>query len=228
MITSQQVRAGRALVNWSQKELSSRSGVSLNAINNFEREIVAPRHDTLFSLRKTLEEAGLEFIGDSGVNKVTDKLRIEQYSENLMKTLLEDMGASVRSGITNFWLHGIEHADFPPELLSKWLDLSISSELDERVLLSYGNFNFLSRNPVYRWVSREILGELPFVVYGGNLALVIGDRPYSKLIIIRSRAIAKTFEDQFTIHWSGAKPPSMEQHIRGWEEIYRINWDQAA
>lgn len=224
MITAAQIRAGRALLNWSQKKLAEISGVSLNAINNFEREIVSPRHDTLVSLKRALEEAGLEFIGDGGVNRISENLRIEQHSDNFMNILLDDMLAYMRSGGKSFWIHGISHADFSTEYLDKWLETSQNPEIDERVLLSYGNFDFVSRNQVYRWVSREILGEVPYAVYGGNLAILIGN-PYTRLIMIRSRAIAKTFEDQFLVHWSGAKTPSFEQHVRGWEEFHDIEWE---
>ncbi|NCC21608.1 MAG: XRE family transcriptional regulator [Alphaproteobacteria bacterium] len=227
MLTAQQVRAARALINWSQKELAQKSGISLNAINNFEREIVAPRQDTLLALRRTLEEAGLEFIGDSGVNKARDQLRMEQHDGNFMKVLIDDMILVARSGIKTFWLHGIDPTEFAPESLEKWWQAKQGTDIDERVLLSYGNFNFASRDPIYRWVSREMLGEVPFVAYGGNLAILLGN-PATRLVIMRSRPIAKTFEDQFIIHWSGAKEPSPEQHMRGWEEFHNRDWSEAA
>lgn len=227
MITAQQVRAGRALINWSQKELAAKSGISLNAINNFEREIVAPRQDTLSALRRTLEEAGLEFIGETGVNKARDQLRIEQHDDNFMKALLEDIILAARSGTKTFWFHGIDQTEFPLETLQKWWQAEESLDIDERVLLSYGNFNFPSRKSAYRWVSREMLGEVPFVAYGDNLAILLGN-PASRLVIMRSRPVAKTFEDQFIIHWSGAKEPSPEQHVRGWEEFHNKEWTEAA
>ena len=179
------------------------------------------------ALRRTLEEAGLEFIGESGVNKARDQLRIEQHDGDFMKTLLEDIMLSARGGIKTFWFHGIEQGSFPLESLEKWWRLKSGSDIDERVLLSYGNFNFPSRDPVYRWVSREMLGEVPFVTYGPNLAILLGN-PATRLVIMRSRPVAKTFEDQFMIHWSGAKEPSQDQHIRGWEEFHGTDWSQAA
>ncbi len=228
MITAQQVRAGRALLNWSQKELSEHSGISLNAINNFEREIVAPRQDTLFALKRTLEDNGLELIGETGVNKARGPLRIEEFQEgDFAKLLLDDIIAAVRRGLQTVSFHGIDPADLAEAGLDRWEDARRQAGVEEQVLLPYGNFSFASRDKIYRWVSREMIGEVPFVAYGENLALFLGSPP-SRLIIIRSRAIAKTFGDQFEIHWAGAKEPSPDQHIRGWEEFHERDWEEAA
>jgi predicted transcriptional regulator len=43
MITSRQIRAGRALLGWSQQELADRAVLSRNAIAKLERGEVDPR-----------------------------------------------------------------------------------------------------------------------------------------------------------------------------------------
>lgn len=226
MISAQQIRAGRALLNWSQKELAAKSGVSLNAINNFEREIVAPRQDTLLSLRRALEEAGLEFIGDSGVNKARDQLRIEEHHDgNFSKILIDDMIMALKRGAGGVCFHGIDQADFARGDLARWESAVREAGPEQRVLLPYGNFNFPLRERVYRWASRETLGEVAYVTYGDHLAILLGS-PFARLIIIRSHAIAKTFRDQFDLHWTGAREPSPEQHVRGWEEFHGVAWEQ--
>ena len=63
----EQIRAGRALLGWSQEKLSRKSGYSLPAINNIERGIVHPRAKTLNALRQTLEKEGVEFTEGTGV-----------------------------------------------------------------------------------------------------------------------------------------------------------------
>lgn len=225
MITAQQARAGRALLNWSQKELAAKCGVSLNAINNFEREIVAPRQDTLLALRRALEEAGLEFIGDSGVNKARDQLRIEEHHDgNFGKILIEDMIMALKRGAGDICFHGIDQADFARGDLVRWEGALLQAQQDQRVLLPYGNFNFPARERAYRWAARETLGEVAFVTYGDNLAILLGS-PFVRLIVIRSHAIARTFRDQFEIHWAGAREPSPEQHVRGWEEFHGMAWE---
>lgn len=231
MISAQQARAGRALLNWSQKDLSRESGISLNAINNFEREIVTPRRDTLDSLRRTLEQAGLEFIGETGVNRIQERLDVEVVAtEGIAKTLTDDICAALRGGVGNLYMNGVDLGAFPPGEVGEFLRIESSARsetLQRCVLLPYGDFNFLSREPVYRWASREGVGEVAFITYGQTLVLLMWE-PTPRAIIIRNRAVAETFRKQFEIRWAGARPPSPEQHVRGWEEWHGRTWDDGA
>lgn len=70
MITPAQIRAARALLGWSQSQLAEKAGVSRNALNNLEREVVAPRRSTVKAIQQTLEQAGIEFT-EGGVRPVT-------------------------------------------------------------------------------------------------------------------------------------------------------------
>ena len=67
MITAAQMRAGRALIGWSQQELADRSGISLPMIKRMEN--VGPGRsagDTIEAVRSALEIAGVQFIPENG------------------------------------------------------------------------------------------------------------------------------------------------------------------
>lgn len=61
-----QIRAGRALVNWSQNDLVAASKVAKKTIADFEREARQPYARTLAAIRTALETAGVEFIEENG------------------------------------------------------------------------------------------------------------------------------------------------------------------
>ena len=61
-----QVRAARAMLNWSQKQLSAASGVPKRTLAGFEGGETAPRSSTLAAIRAALEAAGIEFIEENG------------------------------------------------------------------------------------------------------------------------------------------------------------------
>lgn len=65
-ITSDQIRAAKAMLRWSGEELSSRSGVSLSTVRRVESAKGVPEVQsirTVLAIKKALEEAGIEFIG---------------------------------------------------------------------------------------------------------------------------------------------------------------------
>ncbi len=65
MIGGAQIRAARALLDWSAGELAERSGVARMTVQRFERcEGLPPGwKSTMLAVKQTLEKAGIEFIG---------------------------------------------------------------------------------------------------------------------------------------------------------------------
>ena len=65
LITSEQIRAARALLKWSADELAEKSGVGIATIRRFEsvNGIPSGQLRILNSLKITFEIAGIEFIG---------------------------------------------------------------------------------------------------------------------------------------------------------------------
>jgi transcriptional regulator with XRE-family HTH domain len=67
-ITSEQVRAARALLRWEQRDLAEASGVSLPSVKRLETQpgALAAQERTIVELRNALEMAGIEFIAENG------------------------------------------------------------------------------------------------------------------------------------------------------------------
>jgi|SRR6478735_8670288 hypothetical protein len=65
-LTAAQCRAGRALIEWSQAQLSQSASIDVQTIANFENRIRAIDETTRRRLRVTLEAAGVIFISENG------------------------------------------------------------------------------------------------------------------------------------------------------------------
>ena len=65
MITSAQMRAARAMLDWSREKLSKEAGVGISALMRLESAEGVPSGNikTFESVQRAFEKAGIEFIG---------------------------------------------------------------------------------------------------------------------------------------------------------------------
>lgn len=65
MITSAQIRAARALLDWSRQTLSEKSGVGISALMRLESADGIPGGNikTFEAVQNAFEKAGIQFIG---------------------------------------------------------------------------------------------------------------------------------------------------------------------
>ena len=62
MSSTKQCRAARELLEWKQKDLGEKSSVAVSTIADFERGKSQPRARTMADIKRTFEEAGIEFL----------------------------------------------------------------------------------------------------------------------------------------------------------------------
>jgi ribosome-binding protein aMBF1 (putative translation factor) len=66
MLQANQIRAARALLNWSQNDLVEKTGLSLTTVRRMEDEKIGPERSSagnVATVTKVLEEAGIRFLG---------------------------------------------------------------------------------------------------------------------------------------------------------------------
>lgn len=66
MISKEQSRAARALLDWSQTTLASAANLGESTIRDFEKGRRVPSANNLTAIRTALEEAGIIFISENG------------------------------------------------------------------------------------------------------------------------------------------------------------------
>ncbi|MFX8860266.1 helix-turn-helix transcriptional regulator, partial [Acinetobacter baumannii] len=62
MIDIRQIRAARALLNWSQADLARASSMATSSIKNVESESSSARRETIAQIRDTFTLNGVEFL----------------------------------------------------------------------------------------------------------------------------------------------------------------------
>ncbi len=68
MITAAQIRAGRALVRWTQEELAEAANISIPTLKRWEGSegVPAAEPNNLAAAQRALEKAGVVFIEENG------------------------------------------------------------------------------------------------------------------------------------------------------------------
>src|ERR1700684_3532227 len=81
MINADQIRAARALLDWSTSDLAKQAGLTVNGINKIERGHVQAHRETMEKLQDIFETAGIEFLPNSGLKKQDKAVEIFEGPE---------------------------------------------------------------------------------------------------------------------------------------------------
>ena len=224
-ISSRQIRAARGLVNLSQKELAHKAGLSVNSLNNIEREVGSPRVDSMHAIRNALMKLGVEFLEKDGVRLRGERLEIEKIegSDALVNLFYDDCLKAFPTGNGELLVIGKDNSRLKSRKLDrlqaykKFEAYAIKNNIKERALFLENDTNFLSVRNHYRWVPRELFGEVPMAIYGDNLAIVLWGPPL-RMIIIRNHGIAASFRQHFNAIWSLGRPVP--------DDVYRLHYEK--
>lgn len=98
MVTGSQFRASRALVELSREKIAARSGVDVDTILQFERQVNTPPPDVIAKLKETLEEAGAVFIPE-GKRGIGVQLKFTASETRRIATLENEGGIAASDDV---------------------------------------------------------------------------------------------------------------------------------
>jgi transcriptional regulator with XRE-family HTH domain len=220
ILTSDQLRAARALINVTQHDVAKRAGISRNALNNFERNQVVPRIETLKVLRQTMELYGVEFEGTNGVRKVTERFDIERYEgPDYMRRLIAEERHEIMEGrCRSIYITNIDNTRLDAEDLrnvaGEWKNFRKKNRIDERILVREDHLFFIQPKDDYRFLPPNVAGEIPSLIFGDILAIIVWGDPV-KLMLIKNPSIAETYRRQFLAQWELARPLTQKEYTKG-------------
>lgn len=210
MITIQQIKAARALLNWNQDDLAKAANVSKPAIANLERGTAQPRIETLNAITRAMEEGGVEFIDGPGVRLRKELLKVDVFQgKNAVYRLWEDIAASLPQGGERL-INGIDERMFDAVAGGLGFRRAMKKLEDQRntarILLKEGDTYFVLSKESYRWVPEALFSSVPYYIYGNKYAIYIME-PEQKVVLIENKAIADSYRKQFDFLWDNARIP---------------------
>ncbi|MEL6243951.1 MAG: helix-turn-helix domain-containing protein [Pseudomonadota bacterium] len=208
-----QIAAARGLLNWNQKQLAERAGVSQRTIQNAEdgASISRPVSDQIF---KAFGDAGVEFLPGPGVRMKPSEV-IELTGETAYRDFLDDIFETVEDLDNPEILITGAKEPHPEDEPDKWTALQLhiyrlqSAGITERILIEEGDTNFAAPIHWYRWLPPEFFNRVAFQCYGNKLALTSWSPP-ARVLIINDPLWASTMRSLFDFVWDRALTPSTE------------------
>ena len=210
MITPDQIRAARALINWSQHDLAERTGLAVPTIANIELGKQKPSTQTISKIILACESAGVEFIGNRGVEK--SRLDVHHYYDiSGFKTFLDDLYEVSKNEGGELCLHNARTGAWLECLGENWFEYhairmaEIKDSFNFRIISAEGNLDFIgARYARYRWIPKNLFDEnSAFYVYGGNVAF-INFRQKENVVItaIHRPQVASSMRTLFDLAWN--------------------------
>lgn len=212
-ITTAQIRGGRGILNWSQSDLSERTGISTTSIGALEKGATQARESTLSKIQKVFEDNGIEFLPNDGlrmrsaqVNVLTGKQGLKKFSQDIIETIKADNRDVLQAYVDDkHFAETLSDDDAAEHVIA--IMKAKNKETKFKILQKEGDGYFPAKfYAEYRWVPAQNFLAVPFYVYGDKMALLLFT-PEPMVIVHNNAAIASAFRQQFEIIWSNSDNP---------------------
>lgn len=212
MIAREQIKAARALLDWSQKDLAEKSGVSEATIKLIETAKIHSKPDTLQQIQDSMESSGIEFLPQKGVRFRDDLLTVlekENEQDNIYLRLLDDMYYTLKDTHGEILHSFVDNALSPAEVLAKE-KLLRNNGITFRHLVRHGDTHLIYPLDEYRYLPKGSYLNNPVTVYGDKVAFNVVSKMQkgeSAIIIIKNKQIAEIKRREFQILWDYGSAP---------------------
>jgi len=220
-ISSGQIKAARALLDWSQEDLAHASGLSIATVRKLELGHMSPRHSTTRVIRQSIEDAGLEFIEPDGVRRCHEDVTIYQGADGIAD-FLNDIQQTIRTRSGEIVIVvGAETVLFSSEDMDNHCRQfgqiigKNSSATVKCLLTDVCDMPLSTPHLEFRSISKNYVDPISFTVYGDKHAMIVpGTGVSSKIISVRSVLAAQAARRQFYSMWEMATPFYVQEKER--------------
>ncbi|HEU0117305.1 MAG TPA: helix-turn-helix transcriptional regulator [Alphaproteobacteria bacterium] len=212
-LTAKQIKAARALLDWSQEDLAASSGLSVATIRKLEIGFISPRGSTTDLLRQAFGNAGLEFVEPGGVRHKPDDIMIYQGIDGAC-AFFDDVYHTAKNKRSDVVLACPAADRYFTDLIGDYRNThmdrmnAIKDFARVRCILTE-NKEFMPAAAYceYRGISKHYIDSVPFYVYDDKYAVIILEaEPSPKIVVLRSHTVAEAFRHQFYSMWDKATP----------------------
>lgn len=191
MLTIEQIRAARALLDWSQSDLADHAGLSQTGIARIENGTNQPNSKTLDKIQNAFDNADIEFIGSTGVKKRTGETRILRGKAGFSEFMDDVYEVSRRYG-GEVCVYNVDEKNW-----IKWMGeeqyknhaakmKAVEKDINFKILIEEGDYFFIANEfAEYRWFPSELFNTQSFYAYGKKLAFIKFEEENVEVMILK-------------------------------------------
>lgn len=203
IISPSQIRAARALLRWSQRDLSEYSGVSAISIANLELEEKEPKAATIQKILNAFDKAGIEFGEQDCVKRKGINVRILEGEnwfvealEDVYLTLIDSKGSELIVDMANDRVS-------PPEVIGMYKKIR-NAGIRMRQTVEEENYYLMGPVSEYRWIPRKYFRNWVMLIYGDKVVLCLSEE--QRALLISNRSLAEMERQKFNLVWDLLTP----------------------
>lgn len=213
-ITTAQIRGARGILDWSQSDLSQRTGISATSIGSIENNQSTPRASTLDTIRKAFENGGIEFIGTDGVRLRSGDVRVYVGQEGYI-SFFDEVYREMEAGYRYIYVSNVDERMFVKwhgELGDDHIDnMANVKDVERKILIREGDDFFPAGEfAEYRWIPKADFSSVPFYVFGRKLGIILFENE-PKIIVLDYPAITDAYKKQFISMWENSIEPTIKK-----------------
>lgn len=193
-ITLEQIKAARALLDWTQKDLAEYADLNPALVANYESGRTKSS-EVGSAIYKALVANGIEFTGGGVLPRQVSSYMLDSYMD-----LLEDIEKNIPDG-GEVLKHCVDDRRSNQQVID-YVAKMRNSGVRERMTIADDN-NFITGDPKdYRQIPADYFASSEVVItYADKVAFFVD----AKALVIKSQTLSNVFKDQFEYWWKNGK-----------------------
>lgn len=213
MPTIEQIRAARALLDWSQSDLANYAGLSQTGIARIENGTNQPNSSTIEKIKGAFENAEIEFLGETGLRRKTGEIKVLRGGDGFSAFLDDVYDCIIKYGTKEkpleVFLSNVVHENWIKTIgTDRWMAhtkrmVEKKDLMDIRIIVADGDWNFPANEySDYKWFPKEFFSDKSFYSYHNRLAFLDFEENNMRATIINNKEFAEGYRTLFQIAWN--------------------------
>lgn len=202
-ISSRQIRAARGLLDWLQKDLAARAGISDISVVNIETGKTNPQPQTVDKIIRAFEAEGIVFT-KQGVELRDETVQVLSGDDWFLAVLDDVYFTLMDTPDAELLIESGDERLSPPEVINRVRKIR-NAGIKMRVMVEEGNTHLMGALKEYRYIPRRHFNNYVTLIYGNKVAVCTQGN--TKAIIFRDPLLAKTRRNMFDLLWEVLAQP---------------------